>query len=170
VGKAAEVGHGFEAVEGIEGADEDSSGFAGTMRGDVEAVVHAVDEVDIGVSGWAEEDCVVGSEAAGRVGCRVDEAEVGFDFDDAGGEAFALEVADEELAEEGPGYSVGGAGVEASWEEFWGVTGLWGRAHIFGSDIFCVTHAPRVRGMNGAPQEDEWATRRDVESPDHPSS
>ena len=94
------------------------------------AVVHAVDEVDIYVSGWAEEDCVAGSEAAGCVGCRVDEAEVGFDFGDAGGEAFALEVADEEFAEEGSGYGVGGAGVEGSWEEFSGVTGLWGCAHI----------------------------------------
>ena len=55
------------------------------MRGDVEAVVHAVDEVDICVSGWAEEYCVVRSEAAGCVRCRVDEAEVGFDFGDAGG-------------------------------------------------------------------------------------
>jgi hypothetical protein len=52
------------------------------------------------------------------VGCRVDEAEVGFDFGDAGGEAFAVEIADEELAEEGSGDGVGGAGVEASWEEF----------------------------------------------------
>ncbi len=118
MGKAAEIGHGFEAVDWIEGSDEDSSGFAGKMRGDVETVVHAVDEVDVYVSGWAEEDCVAGSETAGRVGCRVDEAEVGFDFGDAGGEALALEVADEKLAEEGSGYDLGGAGVEASWEGF----------------------------------------------------
>ena len=132
MGKAAEIGHGFEAVDWIEGSDEDSACFAGTMRGDVEAVVHAVDEVDIDVSGWAEEYCVAGSETAGCVGCRVDESEVGFDFGDAGGEAFALEVADEEFAEEGSGYGVGRAGVEASWEEFRGVAGLWGWAHICG--------------------------------------
>jgi hypothetical protein len=131
VGEAAEIGHGFKAVNWIESSDEDSACFAGTMRGDVEAVVHAVDEVDIYVSGWAEEYCVAGSKTVGRVGCRVDEAEVGFDFGDAGGEAFALEIADEELAEEGSGYGVGGAGVEATWEEFRGVTGLWGCAHIF---------------------------------------
>jgi hypothetical protein len=118
VGKAAEIGHGFEAVDWIECSDEDSAGFAGKMRGDVETVVHAVDEVDIYVSGWAEEYCVAGSEAAGCVRCRVDEAEVGFDFGDAGGEALALEIADEEFAEEGSGYGVGGAGVEASREEF----------------------------------------------------
>jgi len=122
VGKAAEIGHGFEAVDWVEGSDEDSAGFAGKMRGDVETVVHAVDEVDIDVSGWAEEYCVPGSEAASCVGCRVDEAEVGFDFGDAGGEAFALQVADEELAEECSGYDLGGAGVEASREEFWELT------------------------------------------------
>jgi hypothetical protein len=58
------------------------------------------------------------------VRCRVDEAEVGFDLGDAGGEALALEVADEELAEEGSGYDVRGAGVEGSWEQLWGVTGF----------------------------------------------
>lgn len=124
MGKAAEIGHGFEAVDWIECSDEDSAGFAGKMRGDVEAVVHAVDEVDIYVSGWAEEYCVAGSEAAGCVGGWVDEAEVGFDFGDAGDEAFAVEVADEELAEEGPGYDFGGAGVEGSWDELWEVTGF----------------------------------------------
>jgi hypothetical protein len=118
VGKAAEVGHGFEAVDWIESSDEDSACFAGKMRGNVETVVHAVDEVDIYVSGWAEENCVAGSETSGCVRCRVDESEVGFDLGDAGGEAFALEIADEELAEEGSGYDLGGAGVETSWEEF----------------------------------------------------
>ena len=63
---------------------EVSACFAGKMRGDVETVVHAVDEVDIYVSGWAEEDCIAWSETARCVGCRVDEAEVGFDFGDAG--------------------------------------------------------------------------------------
>jgi hypothetical protein len=90
------MGHGFEAVDWIEGSDEDSACFAGKMRGDVETVVHAVYEVDIYVSGWAEEYCVAGSETAGCVGGWVDEAEVGFDFGDAGGEALAVEVADEE--------------------------------------------------------------------------
>jgi len=136
VGKAAEIGHGFEAVDWIEGSDEDSSGFAGKMRGDVETVVHAVDEVDIYVSGWTEEDGIAGSETAGCVGCRVDEAEVGFDFCDAGGKAFALEIADEELAEEGFRDDLGGAGVEAPWEEFGCVTSLWEGAHVLCGDFY----------------------------------
>jgi len=42
-----------------------------------------------------------------------------------------VEGADEEFAGEGSGYGFGGAGVEGSWEELGGVTGLWGCAHIF---------------------------------------
>ena len=47
-----------------------------------------------------------------------------------------MEGADEEFAEEGSGYGFGGAGVEGSWEELGGVTGLWGCAHIFCADFF----------------------------------
>ena len=51
------------------------------------------------------------------MGCRVDEAEVGFDLGDAAGEALAVEIADEELAEEGSRDDLGGAGVEGSWKK-----------------------------------------------------
>ena len=134
-GEAAEVGHCLDAVDGGDGADEDSASLAGEMGGCVEAVVHAVDEVDVGVAGWAEEGEVVGGEAAEGVGGGVGEAEVGLDLGDAAGEALAVEIADEEPAEEGSGYSFGGAGVEGSWQELGGVTGLWGYAHIFFADF-----------------------------------
>jgi len=94
------------------------------------------------VSGWAEEYCVAGSETAGGVGCRVDEAEVGFDFGDAGSEALALEIADEELAEESSGYDFGRAGVEAAWE----LVGLWVCAHVFwGRFLYLNPTSPHVR-------------------------
>src|SRR5271163_875032 len=95
------------------------------MGGCVEAVVLAVDEVDVGSAGWAEAGEVVGGEAAVGVGGGVGEAEVGFDLDDAAGEALAVEVADEELAEEGSGDDFGGAGVEGSWEGLREVTDAW---------------------------------------------
>ena len=107
--------------------------------GDVEAVVHAVDEVDVDVSGWAKEYCVAGSETAGCVGGRVDEAEVGFDFGDAGSEGFAVEVADEEFAEERSGDGVGGAGVEASRGGAREREGLLGVVSIFSVEIFVLT-------------------------------
>ena len=101
------MGHGLDAVDGGDGADEDSASFAGEMGGGVEAVVHAVDEVDVGSAGWAEEGEVVGGEASVGVGGGVGEAEVGLDLDDAAGEALAVEIADEELAEEGSSYDPG---------------------------------------------------------------
>ena len=120
------MGHGLDAVDGGDGADEDSAGFAGEVGGGVEAVIHAVDEVDVGAAGWAEEDGVVGGEAAVGVGGGVGEAEVRFDLGDAAGEALAVEITDEELAEEGSGYYFGGAGVEAFVGGAWGGDGFVG--------------------------------------------
>jgi hypothetical protein len=71
----------------------------------------------VGASGWAEEREIVRGEAAVGVGGGIGEAEVGLDLGDAAGEALAVEIADEEFAEEGSGYDFGGAGVEGSWEE-----------------------------------------------------
>jgi hypothetical protein len=133
--KAAKSGHCVEAVDWIECTDEHSAWLSFQMTGDVKAVIHAVDEVDVYVSRWAEQDGVGGSQAAGGVGCGIGWTEVGFDLDDAAGEALAVEIADEELAEEGSGYDLGSAGVERSCEEL-GVTGLWGCAHIFCADFF----------------------------------
>jgi len=80
-------GHFRLAEHGFEGADEDGAGQAFRLAGDVDAVVHAVDEVDIGVAGLAEHDGVAGRDAAEAVGCGVGDgavrAVVGFDLDDA---------------------------------------------------------------------------------------
>ena len=82
------------------------------MGGDIEAVVHAVDEVDVRVAGWAEEGGVVGCEAAEGVGGGVGATEVGLDFDDAADEALAFEMANEKFAEKGSGHDLGRARVE----------------------------------------------------------
>ena len=95
--EAAEVGHGLDAVDGGDGADEDSACFAGEMGGCVDAVVHAVDEVDVGSAGWAEEGEVIGGEAAVEGG----EAGGAFIFEDAG-----------EDSEGGAQDCVGAAGVD----------------------------------------------------------
>ena len=96
--EAPEAGHRFEAGYGLEGADEDAAGLAFGLAGEVEAVVHAVDEVDVGEAGRPEEDCVARGFADEAVGGGVGEAEVGFDFGDAAGEALAVEGAGDELA------------------------------------------------------------------------
>ena len=100
------------------------------MGGRVEAVVHAVDEVDVGAARWAEEGGVVGGEAAKGMRGGVGEAEVGLDLGDAAGEALAVEIADEELAEEGSRDDLGGTGVEGSWEELRKGRGFRGCAHF----------------------------------------
>jgi hypothetical protein len=96
----AEAGHGVEACDGLEGADEDAAGLAVWEAGEIQTEVHAVDEVDVGEAGRSEEDGVACGLTGEGVGGGVVEAEVGFDFEDAAGEVFAVEGADEELAEE----------------------------------------------------------------------
>lgn len=111
------------------------------------------------MSGWAEEYCVAGSETAGCVGCRVDEAEVGFDLGDAGGEALALEVADEEFAEECSRYDLGGAGVEAASE----LAGLWMCSPIlcvfFDDYILSSSPVRFALGMERWPPSKMWVQR-----------
>ncbi len=116
-GEAAEARHRFKACNGLEGADEDAAGLAFGLAGEVEAVVHAVDEVDVGESGRAEEDGVAGGLADEAVGGWVGEAEVGFDFGDAAGEALAVEGAGDELAEEVARDYFGGVEIEAAGQE-----------------------------------------------------
>ena len=97
-------GHFRQAEQGFERADEDGAGHAFRLAGDVDAVVHAVDEVDVGVAGFAEHDGVAGRDAAKAVGGRVGDgavrAVVGFDFDDATGEPAVCGAPGEELAEQ----------------------------------------------------------------------
>jgi hypothetical protein len=53
---------------------------------DVGAEVSSVDEIDVGVAGWAEEDGVARGLSTVGVGSGIDGSEIGFGFDDASGE------------------------------------------------------------------------------------
>lgn len=96
------------AGDAFDGADEDAAGGAVGFGDEIEALVDAVDEIDVGAAGRAEDDLGAGGDAAGGVGGFVIEAEVGFGFDDGGG----VGAADEEFAEEIAGDGDGVAGVE----------------------------------------------------------
>ena len=127
---AAEVnfagsGHCVDAGERLEGAKEDAAGFAVWLAGDVEAIVIAVDEVDIGVARRAEKNGGAGGVASGGVSSEVVFSEIGFDFDNASREMEWAIVAEENFAKEGPGHAAGVAGVEGSRE--------WGGGHRLGS-------------------------------------
>lgn len=78
-----------------DGADEDAAGGAVGLGGDVEAIVHAVDEIDVGVAGGTINDFGAGGDAAGGVGGFVVETEIGLDLGDGGGEI----AMDQHLAE-----------------------------------------------------------------------
>ena len=112
---SASVGHLFDAKERFEGAKEYAAGFAFALAGDVQAVVIAVDEVNVGVAGRAEEHGIAGGIAGGGVGSGIVLSEVSFDFDDAGGEAERA-FADEDFAEKLAGYAARVAGEEGAGE------------------------------------------------------
>ena len=126
--EASGFGHFFQAGERFEGAEEDAAGDAVGFAGDVEAVVSSVDEVDIGVAGRAEENGVAEGASGGGVGGGVVFAEVGFDFDDAGGAAAAARafIANQNLAQEFTSYAAGIAREESPIEraDLGGVRGL----------------------------------------------
>jgi hypothetical protein len=81
--------HDLHSGERFQGAQQHSPGDARRIRRDVEAVVHAVREVDIGVPGRAEHDGVAGGTATEGVRRRIGFAGVGLGLDDpAGKQAF----------------------------------------------------------------------------------
>jgi hypothetical protein len=114
--EATGLGHFFYAGERFQGAEQDASGLAIGFAGDVEAVVSAIDEIDVGVAGWAEEHGIAGGEAGGGVGGGIVLAEVSFDFDDAGGEGDSPTFANQDLAQEFAGDAARIAGVEGAGE------------------------------------------------------
>src|SRR4029077_8297431 len=80
--------HGFDTRDGIESADQHTAGLALGLGYQVQTFVHAVDEVDVGVSGRTEDYFGTWSDATGRMRGEIFTAEVGLSLDDhAGGAA-----------------------------------------------------------------------------------
>jgi hypothetical protein len=66
--------------------------------------VISVDEIDVGVSGRTEENCVAGGASGGGMGGGIVFSEVCFDLDDSAGEKFFALTADEDFPEKFPAY------------------------------------------------------------------
>ena len=98
--ESAKACHGFKSCYWLEGADEYAAGFAFRLAGEVQTVVHSVDEIDVGETGRAEEYGVARGFSDEGMRGRIGEAKVGFDFGDASGEALAVEITGDELAEQ----------------------------------------------------------------------
>lgn len=97
--------HGFEAKQGFKGADEDASGHAFRLAGDIHTKVHAIDEIDIGVPGLAEHYAVSVCDAAKAVRCRVGgrgdvRSQIGLNLDYASGKPACFGPMGEELTEQ----------------------------------------------------------------------
>jgi hypothetical protein len=97
-GDFAGAGHFVDTGERLEGAKEDAARFAVGLAGDVETIVIAVDEVDIGVAGRSEKNGGSSGVAGSGVSGEIVFAEIGFDFDDACGKMEWSIVAEKDFA------------------------------------------------------------------------
>jgi hypothetical protein len=117
------AGHFFDSRERLHRTEENASGFSFGLAGYVEAVMISVNEVDVGVTGRAEQNSVAQGAASGGVRGRIVGAEIGFHLNDAAGELRAFGVADQNLAQELGSYLAGIAGEEGARE--WLEVGDW---------------------------------------------
>ena len=104
--------------ERFEGAEKYRTCLLLSFTGDVQAVVIAVDEIDVGVARGAKEDCIARSDAGGGVSGGIVFSEVGLDFNDAGCQAQVFAVTNEYLAEEFASHAARSTGEESAinWE------------------------------------------------------
>jgi len=107
--------HRLEAVKRLGSPDEDRTTPALGLGDGVEAVMHPVDQVDVGMSRRAEHDSVARGGTAVRMGGRII-GEVGLGLDDAGNADPGVETAHDELSQEITGYVEGSAIVEGGRE------------------------------------------------------
>src|SRR5208282_3093718 len=77
--------HLLDASHRFQRPKQNASGDSVGQAGHIQAVVIAVDEVDVGVTGGTEENGVARRQARRRVRCRIAFAEIRFGFDDATG-------------------------------------------------------------------------------------
>ena len=95
--------HQVKAIQRFNRPHEDRGRAAGRLGDDVEAVVHPVDKVHVGVAGRPEHRPVAGGRPKACVRCPVVDADICLDLDDPPGTASRLVVADQSRAEQGPG-------------------------------------------------------------------
>ena len=106
--------HQVQALQRLDRAHEDRGRAARRLGDDVEAVVHPVDKVHVGMAGRPEHRPVAGGRPEARVRCPVVDADVCLDLDDPPGPEARLVVADESRAEQASGGLERGAGEERS--------------------------------------------------------
>src|SRR4029453_7583280 len=92
--RPAEAAGAVRAGDAVEPADQHGAGLTVALGDDVDAVVHAVGEVDVGVAGVAEHDGVA-RRAPALAAVRGGVVRVGLDLDDAAAQDLAVALAAE---------------------------------------------------------------------------
>ena len=98
-GRAAAPLHLRDALERLDGANQDACANAHRTGGNIQHEVIAVTEINIGVAALEEERAIARSHAAEGV-CGGVTDDVGFGFDDASGEANAWKIVNERFADQ----------------------------------------------------------------------
>src|SRR5271165_548821 len=91
--------HLLDPGQRLDGAEEHAARLALRLTGNVQAVVIAVDEVDVGVSGRPKQHGVARGKSGGGMRSRIFFPQIGFDLNDAGCEARAGIVPHQHLAQ-----------------------------------------------------------------------
>ena len=94
--------HELDALDRLDGANQQRGGAAVGLRDHVQAVVHPVDKVHVGQAGRPEHDRVARGPSESRVGREVVRADVRLDLDDPPDPPAPVVVADQARAEQGP--------------------------------------------------------------------
>jgi hypothetical protein len=90
--------HLLDSGNWFECAEQNSAGLSIGQAGDVEAIMIAIDEINVREAWRSEEDEVTQSASAGRVRSRIIQSEVGFDFHNSGGQQLSLLSPHQDLA------------------------------------------------------------------------
>src|SRR5215813_13059532 len=92
-----EGGHSFQSFDRFEGADEYTACMSIGFAGNIQTVVHAIDEVDIRDARRSEEDGVSCRSSDVGVSCRIVGPEIRLYFDNAACQPLAIPFANQKL-------------------------------------------------------------------------
>lgn len=126
----ASGGHLLDAGKWFEGAEKDAPRTSHGLAGNIQAIVIAIDEVNVGVAGWSENHGVSWRVACGGVGGWVINPQVGFNFNYAGSETRCVRPAYQDFSEKVARYTAWLADEEGAIQGVnESVSGLLGQRH-----------------------------------------